>query len=656
MESALRFLRAPPDGRLPDELVGWCVGVAMFSDEEFILAKTLMRQPSRLDRYVIDAFVAGVSSGLPTQKRQWEGIEDLVERLGEVPDALVEILPFGLRSRRGADRATSLRLAQRCGPVAIDAIQAARDHEEMAQARARFDGALETLQLTSGSGAAGPAEQLLEELLAAWAASRHEALADAIVRVGKSLHRPTLSADSQGELEVVWLALAARRDVADVARLFAAPWPAAWEPALERIKALETFPVDPRIARGLAARATKYQTTGWRHLGPRLVALLTRIADPGSVPILARVGYKDTISAIESAAPETPAAPPKELLDRVAAWLGDSTDIDALWSAVWNEPARLSARLVLADALSDRGDPRGEFISLQCMEAPTRKTKARANKLLKSNIDQWTGTLPTVERASRVFERGFLSRVRVTAHSAEVNETVDQREWRTIEELTLGDRYGALDPAVLSNMPCLRVLYAEFGALDEHLPKRGSFPSIRTLGAVNQVMKRRGAFPGLRVLAGNWYRWNMSEEHCRAILGQFAALDVTGLIVRKMSDGDFHGDAWARLYATYLDMKPEGTLCLDLTRDLHTRRIRERGWRVHLTPEQVTVGWYGGGKWSAFAPPRFLEMFKETPNKRVCVPVRGKSGESQLKALKAALTRDVELVEEPLTLLIDSFR
>ncbi len=52
MESALRFLRAPPDGRLPDELVGWCVGVAMFSDEEFILAKTLMRQPSRLDRYV----------------------------------------------------------------------------------------------------------------------------------------------------------------------------------------------------------------------------------------------------------------------------------------------------------------------------------------------------------------------------------------------------------------------------------------------------------------------------------------------------------------------------------------------------------------------------------------------------------------------------
>lgn len=78
-------------------------------------------------------------------------------------------------------------------------------------------------------------------------------------------------------------------------------------------------------------------------------------------------------------------------------------------------------RLVLADLLSAKGDPRGEFITLQCRLAASKDDEARRklriaeNKLLAAHAAEWTRPLleaapPTAPlRANKLaFHRGFL--------------------------------------------------------------------------------------------------------------------------------------------------------------------------------------------------------------------------------------------------------
>lgn len=111
------------------------------------------------------------------------------------------------------------------------------------------------------------------------------------------------------------------------------------------------------------------------------------------------------------------------------------------------EPSNLELRLVLADQLSERGDPRGTFIAQQCqlsrldplddayapLLASTRRLEAR-------HAAPWLGDdLPPVQRTfsklevsatrNAVFENGFLSRVAVTeAELTAVWKTLAARE------------------------------------------------------------------------------------------------------------------------------------------------------------------------------------------------------------------------------------
>ena len=79
----------------------------------------------------------------------------------------------------------------------------------------------------------------------------------------------------------------------------------------------------------------------------------------------------------------------------------------ALWAAVLAAPADDAPRLVLADALTARGDPRGELIALQCHGR--RKTLVREAKLVKAHWRDWVGALaPLLSRRNCAFERGML--------------------------------------------------------------------------------------------------------------------------------------------------------------------------------------------------------------------------------------------------------
>lgn len=94
-------------------------------------------------------------------------------------------------------------------------------------------------------------------------------------------------------------------------------------------------------------------------------------------------------------------------------------DLDVLFSAVWADPTNDAPRAVLADALSERGDPRGEFISLQLARhagSSTVESRRRERELLTTHHDSWVGPIaPLIEHAHVAFERGFVSECRLRA-------------------------------------------------------------------------------------------------------------------------------------------------------------------------------------------------------------------------------------------------
>ncbi len=84
-------------------------------------------------------------------------------------------------------------------------------------------------------------------------------------------------------------------------------------------------------------------------------------------------------------------------------------DMRGLLAAICEAPDDDEPRLVLADLLSTRGDPRGEFIALQIAAevGVNREAHDRAEALLAEHEFAWLAPLP-VRVASWTFRRGFL--------------------------------------------------------------------------------------------------------------------------------------------------------------------------------------------------------------------------------------------------------
>ena len=87
--------------------------------------------------------------------------------------------------------------------------------------------------------------------------------------------------------------------------------------------------------------------------------------------------------------------------------------LDALYAAVHADPSDDGPRQVLADALLERGDPRGELIALQLARARGEPTvAARETALLREHASEWAGEL--ARAGTVVFERGFPARLVTT--------------------------------------------------------------------------------------------------------------------------------------------------------------------------------------------------------------------------------------------------
>ena len=301
----------------------------------------------------------------------------------------------------------------------------------------------------------------LPALVEVWRTTRApelSVLADQLSVEGKP---PYPKSASSAVKEQRWHAMARAQRPEDLPALLASLHDGHSTEVAQRVTTLDEWPEDPRIGSAYARlfEQPAHLNISTMHLWKLLAERVVRQADPRT---------KARLDAVAAQGPEwtslfRPHArePIARLLDSTrkrldlaiaaAKWraLTDSerarlekaaprADASTALAAIFAAPDDLSRRLVYADMLSEAGDPRGEFISLQCLDAPTAAQKRRASALLGKHGDAWLKPL-NVAGTVLEWERGFPSvfEVHVTARR-QLSPVLGHPAWSTIHTIVLG--------------------------------------------------------------------------------------------------------------------------------------------------------------------------------------------------------------------------
>jgi uncharacterized protein (TIGR02996 family) len=110
-----------------------------------------------------------------------------------------------------------------------------------------------------------------------------------------------------------------------------------------------------------------------------------------------------------------------------------------LLAAVYADPIADAPRLVYADWLLERSDPRGELIALQCrLQRLDDAGHARIKELLAVHQAEWLAPLaPLVLAESTIFKRGFLAVCELdpSKRRADLGSLATNPSWSTVEML-----------------------------------------------------------------------------------------------------------------------------------------------------------------------------------------------------------------------------
>ena len=132
----------------------------------------------------------------------------------------------------------------------------------------------------------------------------------------------------------------------------------------------------------------------------------------------------------------------------------DAGDRATLLAAIYSRPDDTSTRLVYADVLQDMGDPRGEFITLQCARAPDARPSRRENELRKTHEQLWLdGLEPYLFKQDLAYRRGFLAEARLAVSA--FTTAPAELAWHTLEALDVTECSG---PILAGWLPTLRGL------------------------------------------------------------------------------------------------------------------------------------------------------------------------------------------------------
>ncbi|MFO0740989.1 MAG: TIGR02996 domain-containing protein [Labilithrix sp.] len=201
----------------------------------------------------------------------------------------------------------------------------------------------------------------------------------------------------------------------------------------------------------------------------------------------------------------------------------EPVDHDEHLAAIRAAPDDDAPRLVYADWLLERGDPRGELIVLQCGPR-TEESRRREAELLREHELQWLGAVAYVTRTRR-WRRGFVVEAELTRRErGVVAPAIGDERWWSIRVL---DARGAfLDPLEHAQIVAgagfddLDVLKIEAEAL-EHLLREGDgwvprLLEIHPPGPVDfAAIEQAARAPRLREL--RLFGLNVTEEQRRSL-------------------------------------------------------------------------------------------------------------------------------------------
>ena len=319
--------------------------------------------------------------------------------------------------------------------------------------------------------------------------------------------------------------------------------------------------------------------------------------------------------------------------------------LDDLWARHVAAPGDLAHRRVLADALIEAGDPRGELIQLQLAldEGPgTAPMEHRANELLTEHRARWSAGLPQL-RAQVDFRRGFPARVISGARGVELDRSIDRPEWATVEELEINGTSADL-PRLLARMPLLRVLVAPREVITRLAMTDARFPSIRAIGGGGWLPADRLAFPSLAVVMGRWLTYAETATLERA-QRTAAELGLDALVHNCLVHVPEHISKVVAVRA----QGPAETRCALLSAD--RGGIEQQGWYVQTwrATQRALVGFRASGWFETQTLRRILEPLAAVGITRIELaipPVHRARHARELEELRAEMRgRGVEIGE-----------
>ncbi len=403
------------------------------------------------------------------------------------------------------------------------------------------------LELEVAVKASSPVISMLA-LCRAWALVPSTRVARLARGFARQLQVDSVPGANQEEREAAWLELAAHAGPAELQELLATPWSKKPKDAARRLTALAGLGPDPRIVGALLELDTgsRYASAAGNRLWQDVYDLLLRW---GSVEAVERVP-KD-LPASEHTSPWNAAryrsifeplavrwahrwpvepllpAPIETLLAALELKLAPSLRLtEGLLAAVHQAPSADSPRLVFADALTEQGDSRGEFIALQFAHAegelPLGK-REHMQRLLAASGRAWFDGLEGQVAPQAVFHKGFLSEVRLATRTP----VPTPRAWSTIECIDAAAIATTLSAFLAHpNLPQVHTLRSVRGGTLEELARHGSFRKFQLI-EVSHLGNRDVATPDwtlevLRLLAPIdeavwWFSGSPLRQHLRTL-------------------------------------------------------------------------------------------------------------------------------------------